>query len=1171
MVSEIYSQEFGRRWCLMSRLAYTAGLILLISATYLWSSVGGSISGIVRDPSGAVVPEANVTATETETGIRHSTITDTNGFYVFPSMVIGHYSIKIQKMGFETSNTSGLEINANSALRVDAVLKLGQQLQVVNISASALHVETTSTQMGEVIQGQKMVTLPLNGRSYTDLLALQPGVVPVGAPVESQAYAVSGNLNPGTLSIGGQRQAANAFMVNGADVEEGRYNGAGIIPNLDSFAEFRILTNSYDAEYGNYSGGQINVVTKSGANQLHGNVFEFLRNGAMDSRNFFSPTRGVLRQNQFGGTVGGPIKHNQAFFFGDYQGTRNVVGVDTGLIRVPSVQDRQGSLGDIASRLTGSVRGPYYASLLSQALGYNVTQGEPYYTNGCTSSAQCVFPNAVIPQSIWAAPASPLMQYIPEPNSGGTFFTTSAFNQVLRDDKGAIRVDGNSRLGMLSAYYYIDDYTLDNPYPYANVPGFNALTSGRGQLWVLNDTKSFGPSVVNEIVLSYMRDTNGFGVPVGGVGVSLGSLGFVVGEGTLGIVPQAPAYEGVPPIGFSSYSIGMPPRLELQFNNTYQVQDNYSKVVGTHVLKLGANFHYDQVNTILHASSNGKFSFNGSETGYDFADFLIGAPKGYTQSVEEGTYHRTKYLGLYVQDGWRTTSNLTLNYGLRWEVSMPWYEEHNLVNAIVPGLQSKVFLGAPTGWVFPGDPGIPSTVAPTRYNNFAPRIGLAYSPNANEGLLRKLSGGTGKMSIRAGFGIFYTAVQDQTLIGQLADAPYGNFYSSPAPPVFTTPFIDRGTGNIQGQRFPVVFPPLDVSASNPDNSVDWTKLLPISGSPAYFHQNRLPYSVQYNLSIQRQFGNNTVLSLDYVGSQGHRLIAFLAANPGNADLCLSLSQPSQVMPGTSTCGPNGEDTTYTSSSGVVVEGTRPLGLDFSTVMWNANMANSNYNSLQTAVRHRSGSAEFLVGYTYSKCMTNASGFESSINPFNQRLSKALCLFDLTHNFVASYGYEIPFWRVVNNRNRLTEGWVLSGITHIATGLPVPLSETDDRSLLGYNSGAGAVDTPNVAPGRILNNTDPRSRQPYFNTSLFSFETLGQVGTANPSFFHGPGIINFDLALLKNLKLTESKFLQLRLEAFNAFNHASFMNPTGNINSGTFGLVTNARAPRILQVGAKINF
>ncbi len=393
--------------------------LISLSAIAAWAGVGGSISGTVSDPTGAVVVKASVVATDTATGIRQAVVTDDKGYYSFPSLPVGRYDLQIDSPGLKPYRRTGVVIDANSALTIDALLLVGERTDVVTVAEDQLHVDTISTQMGEVITAQQITSVPLNGRSFTDLLALQPGVVPATAitsdtvqDVGASVLSPSGVLNPGTISINGQREFANSFLVNGSDVEEDVNMGAAIIPNLDSIAEFRILTNNFDAEYGEFSGGQINVVTKGGTNQFHGDLFEFVRNTGLDARNFFSPTRGEFDQNQFGGTFGGPIRKTKIFFFGDYQGTRSTQGIDSGTIPVPSLADRMGNLSDLASSFVTTdamgnlvpttVSGPAIASTLSSELHYAVSAGEPYYTAGCTS-ATCVFPGAVIPTSVWSA------------------------------------------------------------------------------------------------------------------------------------------------------------------------------------------------------------------------------------------------------------------------------------------------------------------------------------------------------------------------------------------------------------------------------------------------------------------------------------------------------------------------------------------------------------------------------------------------------------------------------------------------------------------------------------------------------------------------------------------------------------------------------------------------
>jgi hypothetical protein len=1166
-------------------LTLLSGLPVLTHA-----AVGGSISGTVKDRSGGVVPRAAVTAANLDTGVRQATTTNGAGAYSFPGLPVGHYDVDITVPGFKPYRRAGITVDVNSALRVDAVLDLGESSETVTVKESAAQVDTASTQLGDVITAANVVALPLNGRSYTDLLALQPGVIPVTTITSltvqglgQSVFSPSGDLNPGTLSINGQRESANGFMVNGADAEETGSLAAAVIPNLDSIAEFRILSDNFDAEYGKYTGGQINVITKSGTNQFHGDAFEFLRNTDLDARNFFSPTRGTFIQNQFGGTVGGPIVRNKVFFFSDYQGTRQIQGTDTGLIPVPSLQDRTGNLSDEASSLTGTVSGPYWAKLLTQKLGYAVTTGEPYYTSGCTSPAQCVLPNATVPPGAWSAPALALLKYIPTPNLPGNVFSTSAYNQILDDDKIGERVEGNTRGGTIFGYYSLDNYTENNPYPTAqggaNVPGFNGLNTGRAQLAVFGDTKTFGPSAVNEFRLSYTRDANDLGKPSGGLGVSTASQGFVTGVGTLGIVPLAPQSEGVENIIFNNFTIGSDPDQFYQVNNNFEVSDNFSKVLGNHTLKTGAQLEYYQINTHPYADLNGSFNFYGTETGLDFADFLLGIVSQYTQNDLRPFYGRDKYAGLYAQDSWRLPHSLTLNYGLRWDRIEPWYEKYNNNITFVPGEQSVVFPTAPTGIVYPGDPGISRTLAPPGNRDFAPRIGLAYSPGASQdSLIGKITGGPGKTSIRAGYGIFYAAIQGETL-GLIADnAPYGYTYTSPAPPLFATPFVDAATGTVEGQRFPAQLAPLNASAGNPDANINFSQFEPISTIPGYKPTNTIPYTESYMLSLQRQTGANTLFNISYVGNQAHHLLVLEAANPGNPALCLSLSQPGEVAPGSATCGPFGENATYTSAAGQTINGTRgPLGPAFGSVSYQTSVGNSNFNALEASLHHTSGRLQLFVSYTYSKSLDQSSNLGDQVDPFDPNLTRGLSSFDMRQNFVASYNYKVPFERLSSAHKRWAEGWSISGITRYSTGLPVTFYNYEDTSLLG-TQGNGinnlAVDELEYTSGPLELNHNPRNGNPYFNTSLFSLPPLGSPGNSGRRLFSGPGMDNYDLTLQKDVKLAESKTLQLRLEAFNAFNHAQFYGPNsvdGNITSATFGHVVSAAAPRLLQIAAKMVF
>jgi hypothetical protein len=539
-------------------------------------------------------------------------------------------------------------------------------------------------------------------------------------------------------------------------------------------------------------------------------------------------------------------------------------------------------------------------------------------------------------------------------------------------------------------------------------------------------------------------------------------------------------------------------------------------------------------------------------------------------------------------------SNLTLNLGLRWEVSMPWYDTQGKIETIVPGLQSKQFPTAPLSWVVPGDPGIPSTLAPTRYNNIAPRLGIAYSPGFTDGVLGKIFGGPGKTSIRASFGIYYTSIEDLNLFYEVGDAPFGLYWVSPNPVMFDQPFQTRSDGSPSGgtgQRFPFTFP---VPGSSANKTLDYSKYLPLSFSPGYDIHNRLPYAEHYNLSIQRELSKSTVLTLAYVGTQGHKLISQYDANPGDPALCAQLNQ----LSATPTCGPNGEQQPYalppgtpapagaytvpisscapgTPASSICIGGTRDkLGPNFSqNNSFTANIANSAFNAGEITLERKAADFTFLAAYTFSKAIDNSSGFGQWVNFSNHRLSRSLSQFDLRHNFVVSYIWAVPFDRAFRSLpKRLTQGWALNGITRFSAGLPVSLSESDDQSL----TGSGNTDVPNLV-GKVVT-VNPRKPNPncptadntgcFFLPSAFGSGPLGGFGNANRQFFHGPGLSNTDFGIMKRTAIKESIAFEIRAEFFNIFNHAQFFNPNGNFTSSQFGRVTSARDPRIGQVSAK---
>ena len=1114
------------------------------------AAAGFRVAGVVHDATGGVIPGAEVTLRQANAATPLTQQTDGQGSFQFFVLIEGAYTVEVKAANF-TIYHGEATVNAGApSANLDISLTVNGSAETVEVTADALAAETTSTQLGETLESKKMESVPLNGRNFTDLMAVQAGIVPVstvqpGAVIMTGVASTppSGDANPGNLSISGQRENSNGFRVNGADVEEDVNMGTSIVPNLDAIDSFRVLTSNFDAEYGNSSGGQVLVTTKSGTAQWHGSAFEFLRNTALDARNYFSSDRAAYRQNQYGGTLGGEPFHKGVALFADYQGTRLTEGIDTGDISVPSMAERGGDFSQVP--LTGSVNGSAWAAQLSSALAQTVTPGESY--------AQ-VFPSGKIPQAIWSAPAKYLLASIPQPNVGTAVFETATAAETLSDNKGGLRADWSHGKSALTGYYFLDQYSLDNPYPTgtsgANVPGFDATSNGRAQLVSVEHTKTFGASMLNEAHLSYMRNANAVGQPRGGVGPSLAAQGFS------NIVPLKPSTEGIENLAFNDFTTGVDTTALVQTENIFEGMDAFSRIIGKHGLKFGGELHKDQINTHPDVVFNGSFAFNGSETGVDFADFLLGVASSYTQGQAESFYNRNLYVAAFAQDSWKATSRLTVNYGVRWDRVRPWIEKFNQLQTLVEGEQSQVFSGAPQGLVFPGDPGVPSSLAPPR-NNFSPRAGIAYSP-AGGGPLEKILGPAGTTSIRLGYGMYYTAYEGLSAGIMSANPPYGYTYTSAAPPLFASPFTVAATGSNAGQRYPLQHVADGASRANPNSTVNWSQFEPLVGIPAVSPSDVTPYAQHWMASVERQLSAGTLATVSYVGTASHHLLVLEEANPANPALCLSLG---------SGCGPFNEQAARTT-----------FGPAFGSVELQRTIANANYNAFEATLNHRAHGLDLLASYTYSKSIDQSAGLPEPVNPVDPSLSRGLSAFDLRHNFVASFHYEVPKVKSADHLLRQIEGgWAVAGIARFTTGLPVTLLNNNDTSLLGTipnginNDG---VDTPEWSGNSLHINTNPRNGAAVFDARQFSLPALGTVGNARRRFFSGPGVENLDATASREFPLREGRAFEFRAEAFNVFNHAQFFGPAsveGNISSGTFGQAVSAMPPRLMQVAMRLRF
>jgi hypothetical protein len=698
------------------------------------------------------------------------------------------------------------------------------------------------------------------------------------------------------------------------------------------------------------------------------------------------------------------------------------------------------------------------------------------------------------------------------------------------------------------------------------LPGYPVTQPSRSQLFVFSNTKTIGTSVVNVARLQFFRWAEHTAQPASSSSIdNYGKYGFNTDPTTGGLVNSGPpGYpSSLPTLFFNSFAVGTNWLNLYQPETSYGVSDTLSKNLGNHSLSIGGVFRYYQLNARNTCGPNGYFNFNGIETGADVSDYYIGAPGSFVQCSIQLLDNRTNYGGLFVQDSWKATPSFVLNYGLRWDVMRPWSDVYGRLTAPVPGEQSIKFPNSPAGNLVPGDPGVPSTISPTRWNNIAPRVGIAYSPAGG------IWGEAGKTSIRAAWGIYYLGVADNGNFGILGDAPWGLYWASPQPTEFASPYITRANGISQGQKFPFTFP----SGSGPFPNFMFGNLMPLY-VPGYYNHNKTQSSQHYNLSIQRQLDKSTVLTVAYVGTMGRHIEHGEDLIWGSASLC-------QSLPG---CGPYGEGGIYT-LGGKTYYGSFTGAIDNQTISQNyvnssggpvvafasatylQNSGNSNYNSLQVSAERRARDITYLLSYTYAKSLDNIA---AKWDPRDPNRAYGQSSWDMRHNFVASYSWQLPFDKFFGP-HRYSQGWHITGISRFNTGFPISFKSGGDFALTNLG-----LDYPNQI-GSIKKLNPHAAGHNFFNTSAFAsnlscgYEVCGVSGGTKQYAFHGPGTISTDAGVGKDTRLNERMQLNFRLEFFNIFNHANFTSVTGDANQGQFGQATNTAPGRIGQISGKFIF
>ena len=1309
------SKRFFRTlsWKSVLCVSFAGGLATFLCINAMAQSTGGRIRGTVTDPSGGAVTGATVQLTNEATHAAREVQSSSNGEFVFIEVPIGSYEIAVTVQGFKKYVRKGITLDLNQVLTVDVALQLGGATDVVEVTGAPPVVDTTSTQLGAVVNERSSTQLPLNQRDVYQLLQLQPGV-------QSQLGndLFYGSDKAGVVTVNGGRGRSNNYTVNGGDGNDLFANLPAVEPSPDSIEEFRVISNSFDAEYGRNSGAVVNVVTKSGTNDLHGSFYEFFRNDVLNSHpfTFTESPKPAFKQNQFGGTLGGPIRKDKTFFFGSYEGRRVVQGVVSQPVSVPTGAQESGDFSSGAT-FTGSLFDPTVAGMLQDrcgtgsALPANQKLSPAAQTlvagvagGGAPVPYSTIFPGNQIPTGCFDPVAVSLLQYVP--GAGGTA------SQVLtvpkkrdRSDQFQIKVDHSFNNNQKTAvYYYFDDDNFLDPFakfqaegaPLGNFPGIYAT---RTQQVNVTHTSTIGATAVNEARFTFFREGQGkFDTPqiTNKIQESCGSgaaapfcftgtsdsatINAACAAGAANIadcgihsgLPNPEKVEGVPFVQLNGgFSIGNNFGGQLpQTGNTYQFSDNFSKIVGNHNFKFGGDVRRQKFDQLLYFDINGQIVFNsdsnicgpanpdtvncsvvtGSDVGSDsiYPNYFLGLANSYIQGSAQHELVRSTSLYLFAQDSWKVKPNLTLNYGLRWEMNTPLTDIGKKVQTFRPGERSTIYPCSldpsnplfaqfgpgeagcdaagvtPIGLVFPGDKGVPGGLTNTYYKSFAPRLGLNWSPGAHDGLLAKLTGGPGKMSISMGFGIFYNPIEQLVLEQFSAEPPFGgsNFIASP---FLGTPFVDQ-TGGVFANPFNGFLNP------KRGTEIDWSNF----ASSVYFGQfqpdMRTQYQDQYNLTIKRELPGNMLLQLAYVGSQGHRLLATYEVNPGNPATCNDLATYGQG------CGPFGEDSFYsfnlppgqtfhlpyvgggpdgqnipcsilkpssaciiTGAAGtgtpITLSGTRiyssplcdpltgnacPAVPVFSGIFSEDTIARSNYNSFQALFEKRfSHGLQFQAAYTFSKSLDNASSFESALNPLDFNATYGLSNYDARHRFVFNYVWDLPIPKYDGFKGVLLNGWEVSGILSFQSGFPIRITSQDDVEELDTTFDFEAPGQPNYntdagfTPGHFVKQDIRKNGGFVFDPNEFTNATVppGTIGNAPRSICCGPGINNWDMSFSKSTPIKERLKMEFRLDIFNVWNHAQFYTVDGNISNqgSTFGQVLHIRDPRLLQFALKFHF
>lgn len=1186
-------------------------ILLLLAFTFVCAvpanadNLYASIRGTVADPTGAVLSGAKLTATNAGTGIVYSTTSDSSGSFVFLQLPIGDYTLKVEQTGFKAYQASGIHLNLNQVYNLNVELALGAATEQIVVEANPVQVQQTDMQLGIIVSGSQLVDMPLNGRNWTQLQQLQPGIIGTSDRFGGGGGAFSGN---------GAQTQQNSFLINGVDSNDSALNTVLVIPSPDAIGEFRLITSTLNPEYGRNSGSIINASIKNGTNQFHGSAFEFYRDTFLDAKGYMEggctdfsgvpkkDCRSPFHQNEYGGVVGGPIFKDKAFFFFSFQGFHQRIPQGGGGT-VPVFTTDQFQNGNFsADTFTGNSPVPLTGNSNSTLCPNTTCPAGTAYTT--------LFPGGIVPTSDFNPLSTKLVNQFNAFSPTGSVVVSPTTTR--KDQQYLGRIDHKLTSNDALWFYGLWETSPSQdtlPFTGTNLPGLPEQALRHFHQYSFAWTHTFNPTTLNEFRLGYTRFNFAAVTPVNPINPT--TFGFT------GITPQNLAGASLPVISTPLFTLGFSangPQPRIQ--NVYQLTDNFSKVWGHHTFKAGITVDRPSVDNPFFNNLSGNFGFNGSgafSSGDGSLDFLLGIPDTYIQGSGSIIHAKAHEIYAYVQDQWQIRPNLTITYGTGYDIETPWlnsFGNGHIMAAFRPGQQSTIFPTAPPGFVYPGDKGINKYGGMSvKYDLFAPRLGFAWSPTASR-----------NWSVHGGIGLYYNRSEEELALQTLTNAPFAITTAGALGACgslgFANPFSDAtGTCSITN---PFPFSPPKPGATN----IDFSQFAPIGlGFNTEDPRFTAPRSTNFNLTIERQLDKATILSVAYVGNRGRHeegaIVLNLAGQAPGINPIAAAFNPGCTR-GTRLLDPRcppvsvatEDPTNFTWTLGASTPGQAPFRLDiYGHPGQQLTEFNSKYDSLQVTLnRHFSKGLQVLAAYTWSRYFDQTSSLESSafnfpgINPLCMQCMWAPSSNDAPQRFVVSYTYTLPFYSLTHRWKRLTDDWSLAGIYTLQHGTPVGVFDFRNSGIICDNNvGFYACPGQAVLTGAPLGIRDPRNHNPgiapdgsitgtnpdnlYFNPAAFAIPAPGALGTASRNPLYGPGINYGDMALLKRIHIDESRYFELRLETYGTFNHANFANPTDNgFNSddvqglfGTFGKIFSTKTistngeGRAVQLGAKFYF